>query len=175
MLAVQCITVGQWNTWRGRSSAQLESPGKSFFGLHHKWLKNALWAKEESINWHATSDYSDSWILKGRRGRSRELHFWPQEHVQLKMMWASCFALLCALSPILISRGASWRAGRTAVHLAARRLFISSASPLSACLPASTAKQPNAQRQTVRAFRLSRTSPAFIFLVYFLFPTLCYF
>lgn len=87
--------------------------------------------------------------------------------------WCGLHALLsCVLSPILISRGASWRAGRTAVHLAARRLFISSASPLSACLPASTAKQPNAQRQTVRAFRLSRTSPAFIFLVYFLFPTL---
>lgn len=44
--------------------------------------------------------------------------------------------LQCALSPILISRGASWRGSRTAVQLAARRLFISSASPLSVCLPA---------------------------------------
>lgn len=48
----------------------------------------------------------------------------------------ACSPPQCALSPILISRGASWRGGRTAVQLAARRLFISSASPLSACLPA---------------------------------------
>ena len=54
-----------------------------------------------------------------------------------------------ALSPILISRGASWRGSRTAVHLAARRLFISSASPLflPVCLPASAT---NSQMQKDR-------------------------
>lgn len=174
MLAVQCITVGQWNTWRGRSSAQLESPGKSFFGLHHKWLKMLCELKRSPLTDmpHLIIQTAEFWRAGGGEAEScisdhRSMYSWK---------WCGLHALLsCVLSPILISRGASWRAGRTAVHLAARRLFISSASPLSACLPASTAKQPNAQRQTVRAFRLSRTSPAFIFLVYFLFPTLCYF
>ena len=80
------------------------------------------------------------WMLKGERGEGescisdrRSISSWK---------WCglhACSPPACVLPPILISLGASWRGSRTAVQLAARRLFISSTSlPLSlpACLPA---------------------------------------
>lgn len=72
----------------------------------------------------------------------------------------------CALSPILISRGASWRGSRTAAQLAARRLFISSASrsSLPVCLPASTTNS-QMQRDSLSE-RLDSVQRVLLFILY---------
>lgn len=93
-----------------------------------------------------------------------------------KMVWASCLLSSslpppapptpCALSPILISRGASWRGSRTAAQLAARRLFISSASrsSLPVCLPASTTNS-QMQRDSLSE-RLDSVQRVLLFILY---------
>lgn len=72
-------------------------------------------------------------------GRCKELHYWSQQNVQLGTS-SSPLPPPWTLSPTLIRQGASWRGSRTAVQVAAHRLFVSSAAPLPASVAASTTK-----------------------------------
>lgn len=133
MVTVHCITPGQENSWREQSSAQGESR-QSPLWPGQQAAQNVPWGK--GVHYPTCHMWLSRQLnFEGRAGRSSELHFLTRGACTAENDVGLVLALLlCALPPILISRGASWRGSRTAVQLAAWRLFISSASPLSSCL-----------------------------------------
>ena len=133
-------------------SSDVESGAKSFLRLHRKWSKmfHKLERSPLPSTPHLIIQTAEFWRACGER-RAAFLTTGAAENGVGSILGSPPPPPppLWALSPILISRGASWRGSRTAVHLAARRLFISSASPLflPVCLPASAT---NSQMQKDR-------------------------